>query len=186
MTDDRHLGPRRRGDDAQDGDGLYRLDPSHQERIAVREHDHLAGAGPVALAVGSRDPAASGRHDVEQDEALGPRMHHRGEERTALAVQSPALGVLGAQVDGPFEAQMLQRFGERLDGSAGPFVHRPVDCGVSISIPGFAVMVRCSSRVDTARNNYERQREEGSSGEGGSSEHIDDSGLVQAVRRQRG
>lgn len=84
VADDRHLGPRRWGHDAQDGDGLHRLDASHQKRIAVREHDHLAGAGPGALAVGTRDPAASRRDDMEPDEALGAGMHHRGEERTAL------------------------------------------------------------------------------------------------------
>ena len=47
--------------------------------VAVRQDDHVAFVGPVAIAVGARDPARAAGDDVEQDEALRARVEHAGD-----------------------------------------------------------------------------------------------------------
>ncbi len=59
---------------------------------------------------------------MEQHETLRPRVHHRGEHRPALSLESPALRVLGAQKDGAFETEPLKGLIQRLRGP-GDFGH---------------------------------------------------------------
>jgi hypothetical protein len=114
MADDRHLGPRRHWDNAGDVHRCRGLDAAHQELVAVRQDDHLAGARPVALAARKRHPAPPRGDDVEQHETLRPRVHHRGKHGPTLSLESPALRVLGAHKDGAFEAEPLKGLSQRL------------------------------------------------------------------------
>ena len=75
--------------------------------VAVGQDDHVAFAGPVALAVGDGDPARSAGDDVEEDEALGPRVQRVG-ERERRRLERERLGELGPEEDRALEAKLLE------------------------------------------------------------------------------
>ena len=98
--------------------------------VAVRQHDHVAGVGPVPFAVVARDPARAASDDVEQDHAFGARVEQVGERRRRR-LERERLGELGAEEDRALEAQLLERVlaasgvAARSDGSS-VMVARPV------------------------------------------------------------
>ena len=66
----RHGLPRRGVEQGHDRHHVGRRLTADGVLVAVGQHDHVALGGPVALAVGGRDPARAPGDDVEQDQPL--------------------------------------------------------------------------------------------------------------------
>jgi Glycosyl hydrolases family 15 len=102
------------------------------------------GARPVPLAVGRSDPAPAAGDDMEEDQPLRAGVQHARDERSALPVDGPGLGVLGSQEDGAFEPQPLEGLIERLasDRSLSAVGQAHVaDSGIPVMGPGSRVIL---------------------------------------------
>lgn len=126
--------------------------PAHDVSVAVGQHDHVAVALPVALAVLDGDPARASGHDVEQDQPLGSGVERVGKrERRGLELEG--FRELGPEEDRTLEAQLLER---GLEQPGRPAVRggrvgaaRHPEAGVSAGTGGSSVMAFPSDPRDT-------------------------------------
>ena len=112
VAEHRHLLPRQRVEQREDRHALGGRLAAHRVVVAVGQHDHVARVGPVAHTVVDGDPARPRGDDVEQRQPIGAGVERVGQgERRRLELER--LGELGAEEERAFEAELLERRGQR-------------------------------------------------------------------------
>ena len=82
--------------------------PTEGVPVAVRQHDHVALAGPVSLPVCNRHPAGTASDDVEQDQSFGARVQRVG-QRQRRGFDLERVGELRPEEDRALEPKLLER-----------------------------------------------------------------------------